>query len=127
MPPPPHLIDPIRAICAALPGAEEIAEGSVGDPVWKVRKRIFVMQHPHDDQPSLWMKAPPGIQEALVASDPARWFRPPYVGHNGWVGTWLNESTPWPELEDMIEDAWRLTASKTQIRELEASRDQETA
>lgn len=127
MPPPPHLIDPIREICAALPGAEEIAEGSVGDPVWKVRKRIFVMQHPQDGQPSLWMKAPPGIQEALVASNPARWFRPPYVGHNGWVGTWLNESTPWPELEDMIEDAWRLTASKTQIRELETSRDQETA
>ncbi len=125
MPPPPHLIDPIRAICAALPGAEEVTEGSVGDPVWKVRKRIFVMQHPHEDQPSLWLKAPPGIQEALVASDPARWFRPPYVGHNGWVGTWLNEVTPWPELEDMIEDSWRMTASKTQIRELDATRQQE--
>lgn len=124
--PPPHLVDPIHEIRAGLPGSEEIADGSVGDPVWKDRGRIFVMRHGHEGQPSPWMKAPPGIQEALIASDPARWFRPPYVGHNGWVGTWLNGSTPWPELEDMIEDAWRLTASKTQIRELNATRHRET-
>jgi len=56
-----------------------------------------------------------------VASDPARWFRPPYVGHNGWVGTWLNEDIAWPEVEDLIDDAYRMTAKKRLIRELDAT------
>ena len=120
MPLPSHLLAPVRALCATLPGTEEITEGSVGDPVWKVRGRIFVMQHGHQGAPSIWIKAAAGIQEALIATDPDRWFRPPYVGHNGWVGTWLNVTTDWPEVEGLIEDAWRLTASKTQIRAYDA-------
>lgn len=120
MPLPPDLLAPVRALCITLPGTEEIAEGSVGDPVWKVRGRIFVMQHGHQGSPSIWIKAAGGIQESLITTDPDRWFRPPYVGHNGWVGTWLNVTTDWPEVEGLIEDAWRLTASKTQIRAYDA-------
>jgi predicted DNA-binding protein (MmcQ/YjbR family) len=119
---PDHLIAPVRALAAELPGAEEITEGSVGKPVWKVRGKIFVMQHPHQDKPSLWMKAPAGAQEALVASEPAIWFRPPYVGSRGWVGVWLEEGTPWPDVLDQIEESWELTASKTQIRARSAAR-----
>jgi len=113
---------PLQAICADLPGTEEIWEGSVGKPVWKVNGRIYAMQHPVDDAPSLWMKAPPGVQEALIATNPDRYFRPPYVGHNGWVGTWLDEAVPWPEVEDLIDEAYRMTAKKAQIRELDARR-----
>jgi len=105
------------------PGTEEVWEGSVGKPVWKVRGKIYVMQHPMDGKPSLWIKAPKGVQEALVASDPDRWFRPPYVGHNGWVGTWLDGDIAWPEVEDLIDDAWRMTATKAQVRELDARRE----
>jgi hypothetical protein len=60
------------------------------------------------------------VETRGIATDPDRWFRPPYVGHNGWVGTWLNVTTDWPEVEGLIEDAWRLTASKTQIRAYDA-------
>lgn len=120
MPPPPKLLAPIRDQCATLPGTEEIGEGSVGDPVWKVNKRIFVMQHGHEGQPSLWIKAARGIQEALIATDPVRWFRPPYVGHNGWVGTWLDDTIDWLQVEDLVEEAWRLTASKAQLRAYDA-------
>jgi predicted DNA-binding protein (MmcQ/YjbR family) len=107
----------------AYPGAEEIWEGSVGKPVWKVNGKIFAMQHPMGGQPSLWLKAPPGVQEALIGTDPERWFRPPYVGHNGWVGTWLDAAVPWPEIEDLVDDAYRMTAKKAQIRELDARRE----
>lgn len=113
----------LHDICLEYPGTEEIYEGSVGDPVYKASGRIYVMQHPVDGKPSIWIKAPKGVQEALIARDPDRWFRPPYVGHNGWVGTWLDGGIPWPEVEDLIDDAWRMTAKKTLIRDFDAARD----
>ena len=119
---PDHLIAPVRTLVTELPGSEEIMEGSVGRPVWKVRGRIFVMQHPHEERPSLWMKAPPGVQEALVESNPQVWFRPPYVGSKGWVGVWLDDGTPWPDVLDQIEESWDMTASKTLVRERQAAR-----
>lgn len=116
------LLRTLRELCMAYPGAEEIFEGSVGDPVYKVSGKIYVMQHPVEGEPSIWMKAPPGVQEALVATDPDRYFRPPYVGHNGWVGAWLSDGIDWPEIEDLIDDAWRMTAKKSLIREQDATR-----
>ncbi len=115
------LIQILHTICVEYPGTEEIWEGSVGAPVWKVSDKIYVMQHPMDGRASVWMKSPKGVQEALVASDPDRWFRPPYVGHNGWVGTWLDDDVAWPEVEDLIDDAWRMAATKTQVRAFEAA------
>jgi predicted DNA-binding protein (MmcQ/YjbR family) len=118
---PDHLLAPVRQLVQRLPGSEEVVEGSVGDPVWKVRGKIFVMQHPHQERPSLWMKAPPGIQDALIAQAPGVWFRPPYVGNRGWVGAWLDDDTPWPDLLDQIEESWEMTASKAQLRERDAA------
>ena len=73
------------------------------------------------------MKAPPGVQEALIERDPDRYFRPPYVGHIGWVGAWLTDGIDWPEVEDLIDDAWRMTAKKSLIREYDATRKEESA
>ena len=54
----------------------------------------------------LWLAAPEGLQEALVAGDPVRWFVPPYVGHRGWVGLRLDLSdTDWDEAAGALEDA----------------------
>ncbi len=114
------LLQTLHEICMAYPGTEEIFEGSVGDPVYKASGKIYVMQHHVGGEPSIWMKAPSGVQEALIATDPSRFFRPPYVGHNGWVGTWLNDGIAWPEIEDLIDDAYRMTAKKSLIRELDA-------
>jgi len=121
------LLHTLHEICMEYPGAEEIFEGSVGNPVYKVSGRIYVMPHQLEGSPSIWMKAPPGVQEALVASDPDRYFRPPYVGHNGWVGAWLTDGIDWPEVEDLIDDAWRMTAKKSLIREYDATRKEESA
>ena len=116
-----HLLAPVRSLVLDLPGVEEVGEGSVGDPVWKVRGKIFVMQHGHEGRPSLWFKAPAGMQEALVSQQPHLWFRPPYVGSKGWVGVWLDNDLPWPEVLDHIEEAWEMTASKTQVKQRAAA------
>jgi predicted DNA-binding protein (MmcQ/YjbR family) len=103
-------LERMREICLAFPGAVE--SGGVGNPSFKVREKIFAMQHGHEERPSLWVKAPPGVLELLVAAEPLRFFRPPYVGHAGWVGAWLDVELDWDELGDMIEESYRMTAPK---------------
>ena len=103
-------LDQLRAICLALPEANE--QGGVGDPSFKVRDKIFAMQHRVNDRLSMWCKAPPGAQDVLVGSDPKRFFVPPYVGHHGWVGVWLDVEIDWNEVADLVEESYRMTAPK---------------
>jgi predicted DNA-binding protein (MmcQ/YjbR family) len=103
-------LERVREICVAFP--EAVEAGGVGNPSFKVRDKIFAMQHEMDGRPSLWVKGAPGVQELLVGAEPARFFRPPYVGHAGWVGAWLDGELDWDELADMIEESYRMTAPK---------------
>jgi hypothetical protein len=51
-------------------------------------KQCFLMlmdDHHGDGRVAIWCAAPPGDQEPLVQADPATSFRPPYVGHRGWL------------------------------------------
>jgi predicted DNA-binding protein (MmcQ/YjbR family) len=107
---PPALLERLRAICLRFP--EAVEAGGVGNPSFKVRAKIFAMQHGHEGRPSVWVKAPAGVQELLVGSDPARFFRPPYVGHHGWVGAFLDVDVDWDELADLVEESYRITAPK---------------
>ncbi len=84
-------LDRVRALCRALPQTEE--KLSHGEPAWFIQGgRQFPMfaNHHHDNRVALWCAAPPGVQEALLASSPTLYFRPPYVGGRGWVGIFLD-------------------------------------
>lgn len=109
----PERLARLRGLCLALPEAVEVE--AWGDPTWRVNKRIFAMQKGNyaGGRPSVWLKALPGEQPRLVAAEPARYFVPPYVGHKGWVGAWLDGDTPdWEGLQDLIETSYRLIAPK---------------
>jgi predicted DNA-binding protein (MmcQ/YjbR family) len=112
-------LEPLRQICLRFP--EAVEGGGVGDPSWKVRDKIFAMQHGHNERPSVWFKAPPGVQEMLVGAEPSRFFRPPYVGHAGWVGAWLDVPVDWEELADFVEESYRLTAPKRLTAQLDGA------
>lgn len=103
-------LDRLRAICLTFPEATE--QGGVGDPSFKVRDNIFAMQHRFEDRPSMWCKAPPGAQDVLVNSKPEQFFVPPYVGHHGWVGLWLDVEIDWDEVADLVEESYRMTAPR---------------
>ena len=113
----------VRALCLALPATEERA--SHGEATWFAGgRRAFVMaaDRHHDDRVAIWAAAPDGVQEALVAEDPDRWFRPPYVGHRGWVGAWLDvEDVDWDRVEEVVEDAWRCVAPKRLVAQHDAA------
>ena len=100
----------------AFPEASE--EGGVGSPSFKVRDKIFAMQHPMDGRPSMWCKAPQGVQGILVSADSERFFVPPYVGHHGWVGTWLDIDVDWDMIADLVRDSYRMTAPKRLVARL---------
>ena len=101
----------LRAICLALPEATEVETWSV--PTWRLRSRIFCMWNPMEDgAPALWCKAPRGVQEMLVEADPARFFRPPYVGAKGWIGLRLAGRVDWDEVAALVRRSWRMTAGR---------------
>jgi predicted DNA-binding protein (MmcQ/YjbR family) len=46
----------------------------------------------------------------MIFTDPARFFRPPYVGPRGWVGVRIDRRPNWTEIEGLVEQAYRLVA-----------------
>jgi len=103
----------LRAICLAFPEVTERL--SHGVPAWFVRdKSSFVMLwadgHHANQFPHLWCAAPPGAQAELTASEPDRFFRPPYVGGRGWIGVRLDRDIDWTELAELCQDAYRVIA-----------------
>lgn len=103
-------LDRLRNICLAFPEASE--QGGVGSPTFKVRDKIFAMQHPMDNRPSMWCKGEDGLQGILIDSEPSRFFVPPYVGHHGWIGVWLDVALDWDFVAHLIEESYRMTAPK---------------
>ncbi|MEU8510519.1 MmcQ/YjbR family DNA-binding protein [Kitasatospora sp. NPDC048722] len=111
----PGAVDRLRALCLALPETAERV--SHGEPTWFAgsgrRARVFVMlaDHHHDDRLAFWCAAPDGVQEELTGRDPERYFRPPYVGHRGWVGVYLDAApVDWERVEDLVGDAHALVS-----------------
>jgi predicted DNA-binding protein (MmcQ/YjbR family) len=117
-----RLIERARRICLSLPDANE--KVSHGEPTWFAGAgKVFAMVDDHHHGAphlSLWLPAPRGAQEALVASDPDRYFRPPYVGHRGWVGVVLDTKPDWDVVAELVEDAYRLVASRRLVARLDA-------
>jgi len=107
-----RVLERLRTICLGLPETSERL--SHGAPSFFVReKRCFLMlldDHHGDGIFGIWCAAPEGHQELLVAANPERFFRPPYVGHRGWLGVRLNGEIDWDELEGIVEDAFATVA-----------------
>lgn len=119
-------VERLRAICLALPETNE--RPSHGEAAFFVRdKKMFVMVDDHHhggEHLGFWCPALPGVQEELIAEDPARFFRPPYVGPSGWLGVRLRAeglaATDWDEVDEIVRDAYRKVAPKTLARLLDA-------
>src|SRR4051812_6843401 len=105
-------IDRLRAICLALPGATE--KTAWGEPTWRVRGKLFAQLDDHHhgaDHIAVWLPAPLGEQEAMVFTDPARFFRPPYVGPRGWVGVRIDHRPNWTVITKLVEQAYGMVAA----------------
>jgi len=111
----------IKELCLALPEAVEKPFGGHSAPSFRVRDKLFVMTS--EDGTTMTCKAPPGVQQALVAATPDRFFVPRYVGHKGWVGARLDVEHDWDEIAELIEDSYRMTAPKRLAARLDQEDD----
>jgi hypothetical protein len=115
-------LDRLRTICLAFPEVTE--RPSHGAPTWFVRDKsafVTLWEHGHHDHDfaHLWCAAPPGAQEELVLAVPERVFRPPYVGHRGWLGVRLDGPVDWTEIAELCTDAYRVVAPKRLLQRLD--------
>jgi hypothetical protein len=107
-------VERLRRICLALPEVtERLSHGSPSFFVRDKKQFVSVDDHHHGvDHLAFWCAAPPGAQEALLATDPDQYFRPPYVGHRGWVGVRIDRDPDWAEVAEIVHDAFRQVAPK---------------
>jgi predicted DNA-binding protein (MmcQ/YjbR family) len=107
----------LRRICLAFPGAAEKPFGGHVSPAFRVRDKLFCTLS--EDGSYVTLKAGPGDQALLVASDPERFFVPPYVGAKGWVGVRMHGAVDWEEVAELAEDSYRLIAPRSLVTELD--------
>jgi predicted DNA-binding protein (MmcQ/YjbR family) len=122
--------DRIRAICLGFPDAEEKPFGGHTSPAFRVRDKMFLVISENGEYCSC--KAPPGVQQMLVDSDPSRYFVPPYVGSKGWVGFRLRpdggtDEDGLAELAELAEESYRLVAPQRLVTALDQQARDATA
>ncbi|MGH3906219.1 MAG: MmcQ/YjbR family DNA-binding protein [Pseudonocardiaceae bacterium] len=117
-------LDRLREICLRLPESTETNFGGHEDhPTFRVRNKIFGFygrSDRDDERVAVWCKAAPDVAGELVASDPERFYVPPYLGSKGWVGVWLAPGEPdWDEVAELVLDSYRLVAPKRLAAQLD--------
>ena len=115
----------LRELTADLPEVtERLSHGSTTFFIRGKRTLAYLTDDHHGDgRLALIYPAAPGVQEELIRGDGERFFRPPYVGHRGWVGLRLDVDPDWDEVAAILEDAYRTVAPKTLVRQLDDGRD----
>jgi hypothetical protein len=74
----------------------------------------YTFDHHGDGRVALLCKAGPGEQGRMVEDDPRRFFVPPYVGSQGWIGVRLDGArVDWAEILFLLRAAYRLIAPRT--------------
>lgn len=108
-----RLLAKIRATCLGQPDATE--QIAWGEPTWRIKGKLFAQfdDHHHGGaHVSVWLPAPDGAQAALIDAEPEHVWRPPYVGHLGWIAIKLDTDPPWPMVEALVAQAYQLIVAK---------------
>lgn len=116
----PQILDMLHEMCLELPKAVE-AE-AFGAPTLQVRRKNFAMTHRNpEDRPTIWVKGAEGRQEAMIGALPDRYFRPPSLGRNDWIGCWLDDTAmpDWDEIEDLVVESYRVIAPKQLVKQMD--------
>lgn len=99
---------------------ERLSHGAVTFFVPGKRTVCYLLDDHHGDgRLALVCPSPPGTQDEVLASDPERFFRPPYVGHRGSIGLRLDRDLDWDEVQAVEVEAYRCVAPKTLVAHLD--------
>ena len=104
----------LREICLAMP--EVFEKEAWGECTFRVTGgSMFAMtdnNHHGSGHVAVWVKAPAMVQEILVGSDPKRFFVPPYIGKQGWVGVLIDYRVKWDQVAAVLKDGYLLSMPK---------------
>jgi predicted DNA-binding protein (MmcQ/YjbR family) len=113
----------VTAICRALPGAEHAHQGD--HSIYRVRGKVFAYfldNHHGDGIVSICVKSQRGENLDRARLEPERFYLPAHIGPRGWFGVRLDRGrVAWREVAEVVEQSYRLTASKAQIKKLDGA------
>ena len=104
----------VTEIALSLP---EVERESYGDHfTFSVRGKklaYFLNNHHGDGVIGVCVKAGPGENTALIASDPIRFYMPAYIGPRGWVALRLDRGkVDWKEVAELLKTSYQSVAPK---------------
>jgi phosphoribosylglycinamide formyltransferase-1 len=110
--------DRLVRFCRTLPEATVTAHDQhVGFQVGGRTFAWYVDDEHGDGRVAVLCKAPQGLNAALAASDPHRFYLPRYVGSRGWVALRLDrQDVDWGEVAELVADSYRLVAPRRLAR-----------
>lgn len=100
----------VRRIALSLPGAYE-QESYGGRPSWRTRPRMFAWIRDEPEALVVWVDVLED-KEALIASDPAKFFTTSHYDGHPIVLVRL-EAVDVDEVTELIADSWRLRAPRS--------------
>ena len=110
-----ELLDRATNICLALPEAtaDDRHPPHRGFLVGKKNFAWFVVDEHGDGRIGLGVRAAPGENEELVATDPERFGLPKYVARHGWVTYYLDlpgRPVDWDEVAELVQESYIIQA-----------------
>lgn len=107
--------DDVRRVALSLPATTE--KPSYGTPGFRVRDKLFARVRREDDSVVVWC-ADVGEKEALIASEPEKFFTTPH--YDGYPTVLVNMAGV--DIEDLTEaltESWRLRAPARLLAEFD--------
>lgn len=113
-------IDEIRSASLDLPGAFE-QESYGGQPSWRTKQRMFTWVREDPEALVIWVESIEE-KEALIASEPAKFFTTPHYDGNAIVLVRL-DAVDAVEAAELIAESWRLRAPKRLVAAFDSAAD----
>jgi len=102
----------LRKLCLSLAETEETR--NFGCEWFRVKKKPFCVNHGSKDQPAIAFKVAK-TEQGIFLEDP-RFFKTPYMHHQGWVSIRLEGKIDWEEIEELVQGSYRLAAPRSLLK-----------
>jgi predicted DNA-binding protein (MmcQ/YjbR family) len=100
------MIARLRKICMALPNVEE--KKIFDHPTFRIGGKMFCLYHGTEDAPAIAVKV--GKLEMGIFLADSRFFKTPYIGHQGWVSLPAKGRLDWKEITELVKGSYALVA-----------------
>ena len=105
-------LNKLRKICLSLPETEET--NNFGHEWFRVKKKPFCLNHGPAEEPAIAFKIAKN-EQGIFLEDP-RFFKTPYLHHNGWISIRVAGKLDWEEIEELVKGSYRLAAPRSLLK-----------